>query len=315
VARRIRDDAVDVLVDLSVYQTGARPEVLAMRPAPVQVAYMGFPGTSGATFVDYLIADRTLVPSGEEARFTERVVRLPDTFWCYGCPPLEQLVPPARQDLGLPEDRVVLCGFHNGYKIVPELLDLWAELLQRVPDSVLWLLARNETAKRNLLGEATRRGVSPARIIFAPPLPHAAHLARQAAADLFLDTHQCCAATTAMDALWAGVPVVAFPGASFGGRQSASALAALSMPELIAGSAAEYLEIAVKLAGDGRQREAARRALARARIEAPLFDLRARVAEFEAAYAAMASRSARGLPPAAMYLVREGPTLSVRITG
>jgi predicted O-linked N-acetylglucosamine transferase (SPINDLY family) len=298
IAAQIRADRIDVLVDLAGYLTDARPELPASRPAPVNVAYIGYPATCGGPHVDYMIVDRVAVPAGAERDFAERLVFLPDTFWCYGCPPLAPA--PERTSLALPERGFVFAAFHNAFKIGPEIFGRWMTLLDRVPGSVLWLLTRREAAAGHLRREAERRGVDPARIVFAPPMAHGEHLARQQAADLFLDTPGCSAATTCLDALWSGLPVLACPTASFAGRQSASALAALGLAELIADGLDDYVARGVRFASDPAALADLRRRLAVAKRERPLFDTTARVRELEAAFRTMVDRAREGLPPAAM---------------
>lgn len=305
IAAQVRTDGIDVAVDLTGYTTGARPEVFAMRPAPVNVAYLGFLGTSSAPFIDYMIVDRVAVPPGAEEHFSERLVFLPDSLWCYGCPPVTDGSPP-REAFGLPPEGFVFCTFHNAFKIGPEIFSRWMELLRRVAGSVLWVLARSPEASRNLRREAERRGIDPERIVSAPALPHDQHLARHAAADLFLDTPDFSAATTALDALWQGLPVLACPTATFAGRQSASALAALGLPELIAKELDDYVDRATRLATDAGALAAVRHRLRAARREMPLFDMAARVRELEAAFGAMLERAQAGLPAAPLEIARGG---------
>jgi protein O-GlcNAc transferase len=303
IAARIRADRIDVLVDLSGYLTDARPALLAFRPAPVNVAYLGYPATCGGPHIDYMIVDRVAVPAGAERDFAEQLVFLPDTFWCYGCPPIGPA--PERTTLGLPERGFVFAAFHNGFKIGPDVFGRWMALLERVPDSVLWLLARRQAMRANLCREAARHGIDPARIVFAAPAAHDEHLARQQAADLFLDTPACSAATTCLDALWAGLPVLACPTATFAGRQSASALAAADLADLIADDLDDYVARAERLARDPAGLASLRRRLGEARRGA-LFDTTARARELEAAFGAMVERARAGLPPAAMKVARRG---------
>jgi predicted O-linked N-acetylglucosamine transferase (SPINDLY family) len=312
IAAQVRRDGIDVAVDLTGYTTGARAELFAMRPAPVNVAYLGFLGAANAPFIDYTIADRVAVPADAEAHFRERLVLLPDSFWCYGCPPLVAN-PPTRAAVGLPADGFVFCAFHNGFKLSPGIFARWMALLRRAPGSVLWILARRPDALVRLRREAERAGVDPGRIVGAPLLPHAEHLARHAAADLFLDAPGFSAATTCLDALWQGLPVLACPTPTMGGRASASALAALGLPELIANGLDDYLERAVRFATDPGALAAVRKRLGAARSEAPLFDMAARVREFEAAFAAMAERARSGLPPAVLEVARRGRGVTTRM--
>jgi len=305
IAERIRADGVDVLVDLGGYLTDARPQVFAMRPAPVNAAYIGYPGTTGARCMDYLFADRVAVPPGAEKDFTERLVFLPDSLWCYGRSRATD-GPRQRSAFGLPASGFVFCAFHNGYKIGPEIFARWMELLARVAGSALWVLARRAETGQNLRREAERHGVDARRIVLAGPVPYGDHLARQAAADLFLDTPGYSAGTTCLDALWQGLPVLACPSASFAGRQSASALAALGLAELIAKDLDDYVDRATRLATDPGALAAVRERLRAARQEAPLFDMAARVRELEAAFGAMVERSRAGLPPASFEIARGG---------
>ena len=311
IAAQIRADAVDILVDLTGYTLDARPQVFALRPAPVNVAYLGYPGTSGAPFIDYAIVDRVAVPPSAERHFTERLVFLPDTLWCHGRPLPRPGEPPSRESLGLPRSGFVFAALHNGYKIRPEIFDCWMALLTRVKGSVLWVLARHEEVREHLRREAAQRGVDPDRLVFAGRVPRELHLARQSAADLFLDTPDYSGGATCLDPLWSALPVLACPSGSYAGRQSASALTALGLDDLIATGFDDYLERAVRLATHAPALEDVRTRLARARDAAPLFDMAARVRELEAAFGAMAERWRAGLPPAAMAIRRAGAGVEI----
>lgn len=304
IAAQIRADRIDVLVDLAGYLTDARPDLFAFRPALVNVAYIGYIATCGSPHLDYIILDRVAAPAGAERDFAEQPVFLPDTFWCYGCPPLPR--PPERATLGLPQEAFVFAAFHGAFKIGPAIFAPWMRLLERVPASVLWLLARRESVRENLRREAERFGIDPARLVFASEAAHDAHLARQQAADLFLDTPACSAGASCLDALWAGLPVLACPTPTLAGRLSASALAALGLTGLIATDLDDYVERAERLARDPAALGDLRRRLATARREGPLFDTTARVRELEAAFAAMVGRARAGLPPAALEVGRGG---------
>jgi protein O-GlcNAc transferase len=304
IAGQIRADEIDVLIDLTGYLSNAKPEIFAMRPALVNVSYIGYPGTTGAAYIDYAIVDRVAVPPGSEHHFSERLVFLPDTFWCYGLPTIDARSIPSRAALGLPQDGLVFAAFHNGFKIGPEIFARWMEILRRVDGSVLWALARRDAVRDNLLREATRHGISAERLVFAPPLPHEQHLVRQAAADLFLDTPACSAATTCLDALWSGLPVLACPSASFAGRQSASALAALGVRDLIGTDLDDYVERAVRIASDRTTLHALRTQIAAARHTAPLFNMERRVGELETAFTTMIERWHAALPPASFAVGR-----------
>jgi protein O-GlcNAc transferase len=297
-AQRIRADEIDILIDLKGHTLNARTATLAARPAPVQVNYLGYPGTIGAAFIDYVIADRIVAPAEQQAYFIEKLVTLPG---CYQ--PSDTLrpdaTPPARRDCGLPADAFVFCCFNNTYKITPQFFDVWMRLLKRVPGSVLWLLESNDLARRNLRREAEQRGVDSGRLVFAPIRPIAEHLARHRHADLFLDTLPCNAHTTANDALWAGLPVLTCAGATFAGRVAASAVTAAGLPQLIAQSLAGYEQIALDLARTPARLRELRDRLERNRATAPLFDMIAYVRNLETAYARMWERWRAGEPPAA----------------
>lgn len=293
-----RDIGIDIAVDLKGHALDARPGLFAADCAPVQVSYLGYPGTTGAPFIDYLIADETVVPPQDLPHYTEKVVYLPG---CYQANDSRRRISPrawSRAELGLPEDAFVYCCFNAPYKIMPAVFDAWMRVLRAVPRAVLWLYEDNEAAAANLRREAAARGVGPARLVFAQPRVMEEHLARYRCADLFLDTLPCNAHTTASDALWAGVPVLTLQGRSFAARVAASLLQALGLPELVAHSLADYEALAVALAGDrGRLRALALR-LQHARHASGLFDGRRMARRLEAAYAAMHRRHLLGLPPA-----------------
>jgi predicted O-linked N-acetylglucosamine transferase (SPINDLY family) len=297
-AERIHADAVDILIDLKGHTLNARTAMLAARPAPVQVNYLGYPGTMGAEFIDYVIADAIVAPPEHQTYFTEKLATLPG---CYQPSDTQRTAaaPPSRRDCGLRADGFVFCCFNNTYKITPVFFDIWMRLLRRVPGSVLWLLESNELARRNLRREAEHRGVAPDRLVFAPIRPIAEHLARHRHADLFLDTLPCNAHTTANDALWAGLPVLTCAGATFAGRVAASAVAAAGVPELIAPSLAAYEQLALDLAHTPAKLRDLRERLELNRATAALFDLGSYVRNLEAVYARMWERWRAGEPPAA----------------
>jgi predicted O-linked N-acetylglucosamine transferase (SPINDLY family) len=255
-AALIRRMEIDIAVDLTGFCEHGRTEILAFRPAPVQVNYLGFPGTSGADFVDYIIADKTIIPPDQAQFFSEQVVYLPDTYQANDRK--RRIAPrtPSRREAGLPDEGTVFCAFNNAYKITPPIYDLWMGLLREVPGSVLWLLGDNPAAIRNLVSEAEARGVARDRLVFAPRVAPEEHLARFGLADLFLDTLPYNAHTTASDALWTGVPVVTCMGDAFAGRVAASLLKAAGLPELVTGTLADYRGLALAL---GRDRNALRR--------------------------------------------------------
>jgi predicted O-linked N-acetylglucosamine transferase (SPINDLY family) len=285
-ASLIHEDGIDILVDLKGYTQDARPEIAALRPAPIQAAYMGYPGILGADFIDYYIADRFVIPPEHASDYTEKLVLLPG---CYYVNDRRKPAPPTppRAELGLPEHAFVFCSFNQSCKILPQIFAAWMRLLQAVPGSVLWLLEENRWAVDNLRREARARGVEPARLHFAKKLPLERHLARVGAADLFLDTLPYNAHTTATDALWAGVPVITCPGETHASRVAGSLLKAAGLPELITSTMAEYEALAVSLAQDLDRLRALRERLMRSRASAPLFDTPAFVRGLETAYTRM----------------------------
>ena len=304
-AAAIHDDAVDILIDLKGYTHQARPAIAALRPAPVQVGYLGFPATTGADFVDYLMVDRFVAPADRQQFFSEQLVHLPG---CYQVNDRKREIadpPPSRQACGLPVGGFVFCSFNNSYKISPRLFDMWMSLLRVRSDSVLWLLRSNDLVEDNLRAEAGRRGVDPRRLVFAPVVPPAEHLARFSHADLFLDTLPCNAHTTASDALWAGVPVLTCSGDTFAGRVAGSLLNAAGMPELITRSLEEYAELALALAQDPDRLSALRARVNRARDSSSLFDLPKLTLHIEAAYIRMWQNWLLGQKPAAFALESE----------
>jgi len=296
-ARLLNDLQIDIAVDLNGHTDGARPGILALRPAPIQVSYLGFPGTTGADFIDYIIADPIVLPLAEQAHYTERIVHLPG---CYQVNDRRRAVSsraPSREELGLPARAFVFCCFNNNWKITPDIFDVWMRLLQAVEGSVLWLVRDNADAATNLCKEAAARNVDPARLVFAERMAHADHLARHRAADLFLDTLPCNAHTTASDALWTGLPVLTCRGKTFAGRVAASALSAVGLSELVTESLVEYEALALRIATDERLRRSLREKLDRNRITMPLFDTDRFRRHIEAAYVTMWELGQRGEAP------------------
>jgi predicted O-linked N-acetylglucosamine transferase (SPINDLY family) len=299
VAECIQADEIDILVDLAGYNDDARPEILALAPAPVRVSLLGFPGSLGPGLVDYRIADAVATAHGAADEFVEALAHLPHTHVpCDGARPGAA---PARGDAGLPEAAFVFACLSNPWRIDPQVFASWMRLLAALPGAVLWLLEA-PGVRDNLRAQARRAGVDGERLVFAPRVPRAEHLARLQLADLFLDTPACAAHATACDALLAGVPVLTRPGATFASRLGASIVTAAGTGELVVTSAAAYERVALQLAGDP-QRRAALRARLQAR-EAPLFDLAARVRDLEAAYATMWARHVAGQRPASFDVVR-----------
>ncbi len=283
-ARRIQDDGIDILIDLKGHTQNARTAIFAHRPAPVQLAFLGYPGTMGAAFIDGVLADPIVLPHDRQPFYSERIIHLPH---CYQPNDSRRPLPAGaveRGRYGLPADGFVFCCFNNAFKIRPAIFDIWMRLLGRIPGAVLWLLDANPAVSVNLRRETARRGIDPARLIFAPRLALADHLARYAAADLFLDTLPYNAHTTASDALWVGLPVLTRQGDGFAGRVAASLLRAAGLPELITRTEAEYEDLALRLAGDPARLRAIRDRLENGRKTAPLFDCAGFTRDLEAVY-------------------------------
>jgi protein O-GlcNAc transferase len=304
IAELVKALEVDILVDLKGFTQNARTGVLAMRPAPIQVNYLGFPGTIGAGFIDYIFADRTVIPEDHYSSYAEKIVWLPDSYQVNDQRRAIADTVPARADLGLPDRGFVFCCFNDNYKITPSVFSTWMRILQAVEDSVLWLFEDNPTAASNLRREAAARGIAPQRLVFARRLPNAAHLARHRCADLFLDTLPYGAHTTASDALWAGLPVLTCLGDTFAGRVGASLLNAIQLPELVTTTPDAYEELAIELARNPARLAALKAKLARNRSTTPLFDTAKFTRHLEAAYAAMMERHRAGLPPDHIPVIR-----------
>lgn len=300
VARQVRARGIDILLNLNGYFGQARNHVFALRPAAVQVNYLGFPGTLGAGYMDYIIADRTVIPLAEQAHYTEKVVYLPHSYQPSDTTRRVAATPSRRAELGLPEDAFVFCCMNNVYKIVPAMFEVWMRVLRRVPGSVLWLYSKQPEAQGNLRAEAQARGIDAQRILFAEPLIHEEHLARLRLADLFLDTLPYNAHTTGSDALWAGLPVLTCLGTSFPGRVGASLLRAVGLTELVTASLVEYEDLAVCLATEPARLKSLRDKLAAQLTQAPLFKTAQYTLHLESAYETMVQRARAGLPPCAL---------------
>jgi predicted O-linked N-acetylglucosamine transferase (SPINDLY family) len=295
-AQRIHSDGVHILVDLRGYAQGQRAAAFALRPAPIQVQLVGYPGTMGAPFIDYLIADENVV--ADPADFTEALAILPGSYLATD-DKQEIAAPPSRAACGLPDGAFAYCCFNTNYKIEPMIFATWMEALHAVQGSVLWLVKSNDLAERNLRRAAQGAGIDPARLVFAPRLGKPQHLARHVHADLFLDTHFVNAHTTAVDALWAGVPVLTWPGRSFVARVGASLVAAIGLEELIAADRESYRAMAIALGRDRGAAEAFKHRLAANRHRpGGLFDTRGYARRLETAYATMWQRLVAGKKPA-----------------
>ena len=296
-ASLIADKKIDILVNLNGFFGKPRQGIFAKKPSPIQVNYLGFPGTIGSTYMDYLIADKVVIPEESRQYYTEKIVHLPH---CYQANDSKRQIDGrsyAKKGFGLPEEGFVFCCFNNSYKILPQMFDIWMRLLRALPTSVLWLIEDNPDATRHLKQEAQARGVDAARIIFAKRVPLSEHLGRHQCADLFLDTLPYNAHTTASDALWAGLPVLTCTGTSFAGRVATSMLTALDLPELISANIAEYESLAYQLASQPEKLQQIKAKLAKNRLNSPLFNTNLMAKDLEGAYLAMYKRFQEGSPP------------------
>jgi predicted O-linked N-acetylglucosamine transferase (SPINDLY family) len=297
IARMSRELEIDIAIDLKGYTQDSRPGIFSYRCAPVQVNYLGYPGTMGADYIDYLIADATLIPEGTRPHYSEKIAYLPHSYQVNDTKRVISDRAFTRSELGLPTDGFVFCCFNNNFKITPQTFDRWMRILKAVAGSVLWLLEDNPHATRNLKKEAAVRGVDPGRLIFGGRLPLPEHLARQRLADLFLDTLPCNAHTTASDALWAGLPVLTLMGNSFAGRVAASLLGAMELPELIATTAEDYERLAIDLGSNPSKLSAIKDKIATNRMRAPLYNTALFTRNLEKAYTQIHERHLDGLAP------------------
>ena len=296
-AKRIQEEEIDILVNLNGFFGLSRQGVFAYKPAPVQVNYLGFPGTIGAPYMDYLIADKTVIPQESYQYYVEKIAHLPNSYQANDN--LRAISPRTftKAELGLPEDSFVFACFNNSYKITPTTFNLWSRILSQVPNSVLWILVDNLIAKENLKKEAIARDIDPDRLVFADRLEPSEHLARHRLADLFLDTSPYNAHTTASDALWSGLPIITLQGTAFPGRVATSLLRAVGLEELIANTEEEYVLLAIELALHPEKLKAIKERLANNRLVMPLFNSSLFTQQIEAAYQVMYERHQAGLMP------------------
>jgi predicted O-linked N-acetylglucosamine transferase (SPINDLY family) len=293
---------IDIAIDLKGHTQDARPGIFSYRCAPVQASYLGYPGTLGAEYMDYLVADKVVIPPDSQVHYFEKIAYLPYSYQVNDTQRKLSEKLGTRESMGLPAHGFVFCCFNNSFKITPHTFDGWMRILHAVDGSVLWLLADNPSAIQNLKHAARVRSVDPDRLIFGSRLPQAEHLARHRYADLFLDTLPCNAHTTTSDALWAGLPVLTLIGHSFAGRVAASLLTALEIPELIAQSQEEYERLAIALACDSAALDAMKEKIANKRLSAPLYDTPLFVRHLETAFRQMYERHLCGLPPDHLFI-------------
>ena len=296
-AETIHHDGIDILVDLAGYTSYARPEIFAMRPAPLQLFYLAFLHSTGTNFIDYIIADPVVITVNIEKYFSEKIAYLPDSQLLFDNQQTIASVSLKRENFGLPANNIVFCCHNNNYKITPDVFDSWMRILQKVPGSVLWLLKSNEQVLGNLRKEAGLRGIAAERLIFAEFVPNEIHLARYRLADLFLDTFLCNAGTTAAEALWAGLPVLTCAGETMASRVCASLLSAVGLSEMITTSPQQYEEKAVYLATHPDELKRVHELLERNRLTTPLFNTERQVKNIEAVYQHIWQRYKAGLPP------------------
>lgn len=279
-----RNLEIDIAIDLKGFTQDCRPGIFALRAAPIQINYLGYPGTMGAEYIDYLIADPILIPKDQQQHYREKIIYLPHSYQVNDSKREVTDKRFTRADCGLAEQGFVFCCFNNSYKILPQLFDIWMRLLKSVEGSVLWLFESNPSAVTNLCREARDRGIASERLIFGKPMELSEHVARYRLADLFLDTVPCNAHTTASDALWAGLPVLTCLGQTFAGRVAASLLTAVGMADLISANLAEYEAVALELATNPQRLASLRQRLSANRLTHPLFDTALFTKHIETAY-------------------------------
>ena len=292
-----REHKIDIAVDLGGQTMDARTGIFALRAAPIQISYLGYPGTMAGQHHDYIIADEVTIPSANQKFFSEKIIYLPDSYQVNDDQKEISSRVFSKEELGLPSDKFVFCCFNNNFKITPETFTIWTNILKNVPDSVLWLFEDNDFIKENLTKEAEAKGIAGDRLIFAKRIGQQDHLARHRFADLFLDTLPYNAHTTASDALWSGLPVITIIGNSFPGRVAASLLQAVNLPELIAHSPEEYESLAIKLATDPEELKKIKGKLENNRLKMPLFDTSLFCRNLESAYSKVYERHLIDLAP------------------
>jgi protein O-GlcNAc transferase len=297
IAELARSEGIDIAVDLTGYTQNTRSRILAYRAAPIQVSYLGYPGSMGADFIDYLIADSTLIPEENQKFYSEKIVYMPDCYQVSDNSRPHPATDITRAALGLPETGFVFCCFNNNYKITPREFDIWMRLLGQVEGSVLWLLQSNQWAKENLKQEAQTRGIDPGRIIFSSKCGYSEYLARLTKADLFLDTFNYNAGAVANDALWCGLPILTRQGQSYVARMVSSLLNAIDMPELITTTETDYEKLALDLATSPKKLKSLKAKLARNKDNTPLFNTEQFTSNIERAYAEMYNRYVNGEKP------------------
>ena len=296
-AKLIKQNEIDILINLNGFFGFARQAVFSYKPAPIQVNYLGFPGTIGSKYIDYIIADKVVLPEDSKIHYIEKIAYLPNSYQANDDQRKISDRQFTREELGLPETGFIFCCFNNNYKITPTTFDSWMRILKAVEGSVLWLLADNPISKVNLIREADARGIESSRLVFAERLPISEHLARHKLADLFIDTLPYNAHTTTSDALWAGLPVLTFKGNTFPGRVAASLLRAVGLPDLVTTNQEDYEVLAIELAKNPKKLADIKLKLAKNRLTNPLFDTPLFTKNLETAYIKMMERYLADLQP------------------
>jgi predicted O-linked N-acetylglucosamine transferase (SPINDLY family) len=300
--KTIHNDKIDIAIDLTGYTKDSRTSLFSSRLAPVQINYLGYPGTLGTDFMDYIVADQNLMPEAFQEFYIEKPIYLPHTYWpTNNIQAISQKVQ-TREDMGLPSDGFVFCCFNNNYKISPKEFDIWMRLMTKVEGSVLWLLKSNKWAEHNMKREAEARGISADRVIFAEKVENSEHLARHRLADLFLDTFNYNAHTTASEALWAGLPIVTKLGKGFAARVAGSLLNAVGLPELITHDEEAYEALILELATKPKKLSAIKQKLEVNRLSKPLFDTEQYTKHLENGYLQAYQRHFDGKKPDTIFV-------------
>ena len=302
VAKMGREQGLDIAVDLKGYTYDSRPGIFAHKPAPLQVNYLGYPGTLGTSNIDYIIADPILIPEDLQKYYSEKIIYLPKSYQINDPLRLISKKEFSRKEMGLPEGVFIYCGFNHHYKILPAMFDVWAQILNRVDDSILWLLVDDEVARNNLKNEIEARGVNPNRLFFADKLPTADHLSRMKLGDLFLDTYPCNSHTTASDALWVELPILTYQGDSFAARVASSLLTAIELPELITNSLNEYENLAVELALNQDKLKNIKIKLESNKLTTALFNSALTTSHIENAYEKILDLAANNIQPKKIHI-------------
>ena len=304
IALLAQKDKLDIAIDLKGYTANSRSGIFAYGAAPIQISYLGYPGTSGASFIDYIIADKVIIPKQNKLFYSEEIIYLPNSYQANDNSRVISNTLISKSEEGLPEKGFVFCSFNSNYKISSNEFDVWMRLLSKIDGSVLWLLKSNKWAEINLKKEAEKRGLDGNRLIFAKKVPQSYHLARHCLADLFLDTFKCNAHTTASDALWAGLPLITKMGKGFPSRVAGSLLNAIGLPELITQTVEEYEKLALDLANDSNHINLIKEKIIKNRLIKPLFDTELFTIHLESGYQQVYRNYLNGKSPETIYITK-----------